>query len=58
MGWTIGIQFPEEAMRGFFLFANEYRLLLGPTQSPTKGVPEALTPGVKRPGREVGNTSI
>jgi hypothetical protein len=37
----------------FFLFAAASRPALGPTQPPIRRVPGALTPAVKRPGREV-----
>jgi hypothetical protein len=37
---------------GFFLLAAASILGLGPTQPPIQWVPEVLSPGVKRPGRE------
>jgi hypothetical protein len=36
-----------------FLFSTLFRRALGPTQSPIQWVPAAISPGVKRPGREV-----
>jgi hypothetical protein len=35
-----------------FLFSTSSIQALGPTQPPTQWVPGALSPGVKRPGRE------
>jgi hypothetical protein len=35
-----------------FHFSMSSRLALGPTQLPIQWVPRALSPGVKRPGRE------
>ena len=37
---------------GFFLFSKASRPVLVPTQSPLQRPPEALSPMVKRPGRE------
>jgi hypothetical protein len=37
----------------FFLFATASRAVLGPTQSPIQLVPHSLSPGIKRPGREL-----
>jgi len=37
----------------FFLFAAASRPVLGPTQPPIQCLPETLSPGVKRPGREL-----
>jgi hypothetical protein len=39
---------------GFIL----YRPALGPTQSPIQLVPAALSPRIKRPGREADHTSF
>jgi hypothetical protein len=35
-----------------FLFATAFRPALGPTQPPIQWVQGALSPGLKRPGRE------
>jgi hypothetical protein len=35
-----------------FFFSTASRLALGPIQPPIQRVPEALCPGVKRPGRK------
>jgi hypothetical protein len=37
---------------GIFLFTTASRTVLGPTQPPIQWVPESLSLGVKRPGRE------
>jgi hypothetical protein len=42
--------------RYFFFFVMLSRPALGPTQPPTQRVPGTTTPGVKRPGREAGNS--
>jgi len=42
---------------GFFLFATASRPALGYTQPPIQWVPEALTPRVKRLGREADHSS-
>jgi hypothetical protein len=39
-----------------FLFSTSSRPALGPTQLPIQWVPEALSPGVKRPGREADHS--
>jgi hypothetical protein len=39
-----------------FLFTTPSRLALRPTQSPIQWVPSALSPGVKRPGREADHS--
>jgi hypothetical protein len=41
---------------GFFVSATEFRLDLGPIQTPIKWVPEALSPGVKRPRCELNQS--
>jgi len=38
---------------GYFLPATAYRLTVGPTQPPIQWILGVLSPGVKRPGREV-----
>jgi hypothetical protein len=42
---------------GIFSFATASRPALGPTQHPIQWVPEALSPGIKRPGREADHSS-
>jgi hypothetical protein len=39
-----------------FLHSIESRPALGSTQPPTQWVPRALSPGIKRPGCEAGNS--
>jgi hypothetical protein len=39
-----------------FILSRSSRSLPGPTQPPIQCVPGALSPGVKRPGREVDHT--
>jgi hypothetical protein len=41
-----------------FRFSIASRPALGPTQSPTEWVPVALSPGVKRPGREANHSPL
>jgi hypothetical protein len=41
---------------GIFLFTAASRTVLGPTQPPIQWVPGALSPGVKRPGREADHS--
>jgi len=48
-------QWPELASQqeqGIFLFVAASRLIVGPTQRPIQYLPAALSPGIKRPGRE------
>jgi hypothetical protein len=54
-GWP-GVQFPAGAVMRLFLFATTPRAALEPTQSPIHWVAGALTPGVKRPGREADHS--
>jgi hypothetical protein len=42
----------------FFLFSTASTAALGPTQHPILWVPEALTPGIKRPRREADHSSL
>jgi hypothetical protein len=52
MGWTIGVLgFDFRRGLGIFLFTTAFRKALGPTQPPIQWVPEALSLGIKRPGR-------
>jgi hypothetical protein len=41
---------------GIFLFTTMSRPAVGPTQPPVRWVPQALSPGVKRPGREADHS--
>jgi hypothetical protein len=41
-----------------FLFSKSFRLILGPTQPPIQWAPGALSPGVKRPGREADHSPL
>jgi hypothetical protein len=45
-------KFRLPAVQFFFLFSTVFRPTLGPTQPPSQWVPWALSPGVKRQGRE------
>jgi hypothetical protein len=56
-GWTIrvlGFDFWREL--GIFLFTTASRTALGTIQLPVQWVPEALSLGVKLPGREVDHS--
>jgi hypothetical protein len=56
-GWTIGVLgFGSRRGLGIFLFTTVTRTALGPTQPPIQWVPEALSLGVKRPGREADHS--
>jgi hypothetical protein len=44
--------------RDFFLFATASRPALGPTQPPIQWLSEALSPEVKRPGREADQSPL
>jgi hypothetical protein len=48
-GWTARVRFP--AWQDFFLFTSS-RPTLGPIQLSVKWVSGAISPGVRRPGRE------
>jgi hypothetical protein len=41
---------------GTFPFTTMSKMMLGPNQLPIQGVPEALSLGVKRPGREADHS--
>jgi hypothetical protein len=41
-----------------FLFSTASRSNLGPTQAPIQWVPGALTPGIKRQGREADHSPL
>jgi hypothetical protein len=43
---------------GIFLFTTSSRTALGPTESPIQWVTEALSLGVKRPGRETDHSPL
>jgi hypothetical protein len=51
-----GVQFLAGAMMVYFLVTTTSGLALGFTQPPIQWVPGALSPGVKRPEREAGNS--
>jgi hypothetical protein len=56
-GWTIGVLgFASRRGLGIFLFTIASRTALRPTQPPIHWVPEALSLGVKRPGREANHS--
>jgi hypothetical protein len=55
-GWTIEVQFLPEA--GIFLFPTSPRPTLGPTHSPVKILPAALSLGVTRSGREADHSPL
>jgi hypothetical protein len=51
--WAAGIRLPA---RGFFSFAIAFRPPLGPTQPPVQRAHGSLSPGIKRPGREIDHS--
>jgi hypothetical protein len=52
-GWTVGLPgFDSRRWLGNFLFTTASRTAFEPTQPPMKWVLEALSLGVKQPGRE------
>jgi len=51
-GWTTGVRFLAEPVKGFLLFTIASRLAVGLTQPPIQCVPGALSLGMKRPRRE------
>jgi hypothetical protein len=55
LGWS-GVRVPAGA--GNFLFTTTCRPALGPTQLHIKWVTEALSLGVKRPGRQADHSSL
>jgi hypothetical protein len=56
-GWTMGgSRVDSHRGLGIYLFTTASRTALGPTQSPIKWVPGALSLGVKRPGREADHS--
>jgi hypothetical protein len=54
VGYSDGLDGPGSipGRRKILLFSPTARSALGPTQPPVQWVPAALSPGVKRPGRE------
>jgi hypothetical protein len=57
MGWTIGVLgFDSQWGLGIFLFTTVSRMALGPTQTPIKWVPDAISLGVKRLGNEADHS--
>jgi hypothetical protein len=56
-GSTIGVlEFDSRRGLGIFLLTTASRTALGPTQPPIQWVQEALSLGVKRPGREADHS--
>jgi hypothetical protein len=56
-GLTIGVlRFDSRRGLGVILFTAASRTALGPTQTPIQWVPRALSPRVKRPGREADHS--
>jgi hypothetical protein len=49
-------EFESRQGLGIFLLSTASRLALGPTQPPTQRVPGALSPWVKRPGRDADHS--
>jgi len=54
--WDGRLGFDSWQGQGIFLFATASRLALGPTNPPTQWISRALSPGVKRPGREADHS--
>jgi len=55
--WTIGVlRFDSRRRLWIYLFTTASRTALEPTQLPNEWVPGALSPGVKRPGRETDHS--
>jgi hypothetical protein len=54
LGPNLGFDF--RWVLGFFLFTTASRMALGPSQPPIQWVPGALSPGVKRLGREADHS--
>jgi hypothetical protein len=50
----VGVRVPESVKN--FLFSTSSRLALGSTQPPIQWLPGALSPGLKRQGREVDHS--
>jgi hypothetical protein len=50
----VGVRVPVGSR--IFLFSTSHRPALGPTQSAIQWVPGALSPGLKRPGREADHS--
>jgi hypothetical protein len=56
-GWTIEVLgFDSRLGQGIFLFTTASRTALGPTQPPIQWLPEALSLGIKRTGREADHS--
>jgi hypothetical protein len=58
IGWTVRVLFPAGAgaWAWICLFSTAPRPTLGPNQPPIQWVPGALSPGVKRPRREIDHS--
>jgi hypothetical protein len=52
VGWTTDGRSSNPSSVKNFLFSTSSRPVLGSTRSPIQWIPGALSPGVKRPGRE------
>jgi hypothetical protein len=50
--WRVGVRVPVGAR----IFSTSFRPALGSTQPPIQWVPGALSPGVRRPGRETNHS--
>jgi len=56
MAWYLVKHVQLQLYLGIFLFTNASRTALEPTRPSIQGVPETLSLGVKRPGREADHS--